>query len=66
VKVNAGTVADNGPVYIRVGGGTATQPVGGFEAEVDATKAENTLLVANAHFIGTTDANGIAELAFNI
>ncbi len=66
VKVNAGTVADNGPVYIRVGGGTTAQPVGGFEAEVDATTAANTLLVENAHFIGTTDANGIAELAFNI
>ncbi|SFN48590.1 hypothetical protein SAMN05216516_108135 [Izhakiella capsodis] len=65
VKVNAGTVADNGAVYIRVGGATATQPIGGFEAVADAT-ATNTVLVTNAHFIGTTDANGIAELAFNI
>lgn len=65
VKVNAGTVVDNGPVYIRVGAGTTAQPIGGFEAAADAT-ASNTVLVTNAHFLGTTDANGIAELAFNI
>lgn len=65
VKVNAGTVADNGAVYVRVGAGTTAQPIGGFEAEADATAA-NTVLITNAHFLGTTDANGIAELAFNI
>ncbi len=65
VKVNFGTVADNGPVYVRVGAASPAQPIGGFEAAADATPA-NTILIANARFIGTTDANGIAELAYNI
>jgi len=65
VKVNAGTVADNGPVFVRVKAGTSTKPIGGFEAVADAT-AENTVQLTNARFIGAADANGVAEIAYNI
>lgn len=65
VKVNAGTVADNAPVFVRVKAGTKDKPIGGFEAEADKTEG-NTVALANARFIGAADANGIAEVAFNI
>lgn len=65
VKVNAGTATDNATVFVRVKGGTKDKPVGGFEAEADKTES-NTVALTNARFIGAADANGIAEVAFNI
>jgi hypothetical protein len=62
VKNNAGVPAINGAVHIRVLNGTANQPVGGIEA----TSTADTITVANCKFAGPADANGIAEIEFNI
>ena len=63
VKCNKGTPVVGGPVYIRVTAneGAPTVPVGGFEAEADATPA-NTVQLTNCQWGGPADANGIAEL----
>lgn len=63
VKVNAGTAALNGPVYIRVAAAAAGKPIGGIEAAADST---NTIQVAGAIFMAAADASGNAEIAFNI
>lgn len=63
VKVNAGTAAQGGKVYIRVAGAAAGKPVGGIEAAADST---NTIEVAGAFFMDAADASGNAEIAFNI
>jgi hypothetical protein len=55
-----------GKVYVRVTTGTgifASLPIGGFEAVVDTTPA-NQLIVNSAYWNGPADANGIAEIAF--
>ena len=63
VKVNAGTAAFNGPVYIRVAAAAAGKPIGGIEAAADST---NTIQVTGAIFMAAADASGNAEIAFNI
>ncbi len=63
VKVNAGTAALGGVVYIRVAAAAAGKPIGGIEAAADST---NTIVVAGAQFMGAADAGGNAEIAFNI
>ncbi|EBM0567322.1 hypothetical protein NXJ56_001021 [Salmonella enterica] len=65
VKVNAGTPAEGGKVWVRVKGETSDKPLGGFEAAADAT-AGNTVELKIARFMGNADADGIAEIAFNI
>lgn len=52
----------DGAVYVRVAGGTTTQPVGGFEAAADSTTPANTLQIANATWGSAADANGVALL----
>ena len=64
VRVNAGTAAMNGQVYVRVGGASAGKPLGGIEAVADATPA-NTIVV-NAVFMSAADASGNVEIAYNI
>lgn len=56
-----GTAAYDGAVYVRVKA-NATYPnavVGGFEAEADGV---NTILLTNAKYKGSADANGVAEI----
>lgn len=63
VKVNAGTAALNGPVYIRVAAASGAKVIGGIEAAADST---NTILVAGCTFMSAADASGNAEIAYNI
>ena len=65
VKVNAGasSIVEGSPVYIRYASGAPSTPVGGVEgAAVGAT----TVALTNAYFTGPADADGNAEVAFNI
>lgn len=61
VKVNRGTAAYDGTVYVRIVANASypTCPVGGFEASADST---NTIALTNAKFKTAADANGIAEI----
>ncbi len=63
VKVNAGTAAIGGTVYIRVDTAAEGQPIGGIEAAADST---NTIAVTGCIFMSAADASGNAEIAFNI
>lgn len=63
VKVNAGTAALNGVVYVRVATPSSPQPIGGIEAAADGA---NTIVLTGARFMGAADANGNAEIAYNI
>ncbi|HEY8354204.1 MAG TPA: hypothetical protein VIK69_04240 [Methylophilaceae bacterium] len=63
VKVNAGVPTVGGAVYIRVADAAPGQPIGGIEAAPDST---DTILVAGATFMSGADANGNAEIAYNI
>lgn len=61
--VNAGTAAKNGTVYVRVAAAAAGKPLGGIEAVADST---NTVALTGAYFNGTADAQGVAEIAYNL
>jgi len=63
VKVNAGTASLGSTVYIRVATPSGAKVIGGIEAASDTT---NTITVTGASFMGPADANGNAEIAFNI
>ncbi len=63
VKLNAGTAALGGAVYVRVAAAATGKPIGGIEAAADST---NTIVVAGATFMGAADASGNVEIAFNI
>lgn len=63
VKVNAGTAAHGGAVYIRIASAGAGKPIGGIEAAADGA---NTIQVTGAIFMSAADADGIAEVAYNI
>lgn len=63
VKVNAGTPALGGAVYVRVATPAGAKVIGGCEAVADGA---NTILVAGAQFQGAADASGNAEVAYNI
>ncbi|AFC85911.1 structural cement protein Gp24 [Frateuria aurantia] len=65
VKLNAGVAALGAPVYVRVGGATDSQPIGGIEAAADAT-AGNTIELANCTFMSAADASGNVEIAYNL
>lgn len=62
VKLNAGTAAKGGAVYVRVtaSGGAV---VGDIETAADSAKC---VVVPGAKFTGPADANGITEVEFNI
>lgn len=53
----------NGQVYIRVGAGTGSQPIGGIEAAADST---NTIAVPNCVFMSAADADGNVEISFKV
>lgn len=63
VKVNAGTAALGGTVYVRVANASTGKPIGGIEAASDTT---NTIAVSGASFMGAADASGNVEIGFNI
>lgn len=63
VKVNAGVAAQGTQVYIRVADAAPGQPIGGIEAAADST---DTIAVTGAKFTGPADADGIAEIEYNI
>lgn len=63
VKVNAGTAAPQGTVYMRVAAASGAKVIGGIEAVADST---NTVVVADATFMTAADADGVAEIAYNI
>lgn len=63
VKVNAGTAAIGGTVYIRVANAAAGKPIGGIEAASDGA---NTIAVTGCTFMGDADASGNVEIAYNI
>jgi hypothetical protein len=62
-KLNVGTAAKNGTVYVRVTANGGNTIIGGIEATSDST---NTITMANAYFTGSADANGNVEIAFNL
>ena len=59
VKVQKGTPALGGTVYVRVAANASypTAAVGGFEAEADGS---NTVALTGVQFEGPADANGVA------
>jgi hypothetical protein len=61
VNVNVGNPTVGGAVYVRItaNGAIPTGIVGGFEAVADGA---NTILLTNAKFGTTKDANNVAEL----
>lgn len=63
VKVNAGTAAKNGVVYVRVVANGGNTIIGGVEAAADST---NTIIMTGAYFTGPADASGNCEVAYAI
>lgn len=61
VKVQKGTPALGGTVYVRVAANASypTAAVGGFEAEADGN---NTVALTGVQFEGAADANGVAAI----
>ena len=61
VICQSGTPAPGGAVYVRTKKNAAKPMavIGGFEAAADG---ENSVILANARWRGTADANGVAEL----
>lgn len=63
VKLNSGTAAVGGQVYVRVANAATGKPIGGIEAAADST---NTIAVPNAFFMAAADASGNVEIGYNI
>lgn len=62
VKVNAGTPARAGTVYVRIAAPTADKPLGGIEAASDGA---NTLAIPGAEFKGEA-VGDITEISYNL
>jgi|SRR6185312_11651866 len=63
VKLNSGTAALDGQVYVRVAAPSGPKVIGGIEAAADST---NTIAITNCTFMGAADASGNVEIAYNI
>lgn len=63
VANNFGTPAKEGIVYVRIATPSGAKVVGGIEATADGA---NTIIVPGAQFMGGADANGYAEIRYNI
>lgn len=63
VKCNNGTPVKEGPVYVRISAPSGAKVVGGIEATADGA---NTITVANCAFMGPADADGNAEIRYNV
>jgi hypothetical protein len=70
VQAGASSVAQGGTVYVRYANGAAGTPVGGIEgAYISGTNVALTTWSGGAMgsmFMGPADANGYAEVAFNV
>lgn len=62
VKVNAGTAALNGSVFVRVDTAAPSTPIGGVEAVADGA---NTIELTGAKFMGAA-TGGLAVVRFNV
>jgi hypothetical protein len=58
--VNAPVI--DGPVYVRIAGGTTSMPIGEFEAVADSVTPANTIQITNVTFGSTADSSGVALL----
>lgn len=63
VKCNNGTPAKEGVVYVRIATPAGAKVVGGIEATADGA---NTIVLTGAQFMGGPDADGNAEIRYNI
>lgn len=65
VKLNYGTAAAGGAVYVRVAdhASNTDRVIGTIEAVADST---DSVAVPNCYFMGPADANGIVEISFNV
>jgi hypothetical protein len=64
VKSNAGVCARGGAVYVRiVSSGLSTQPIGSIEAAADGGDC---VVITGAIFMGSADADGNVEIAYNL
>lgn len=64
VKLRGATAAaKQGKVYVRIANGDADHPLGGFEA---AAVTDEAVELPGAYFTGPADADGNAEIAYNI
>lgn len=65
VTLNGTTAAvKGGPIYVRVATPAAGKPIGGVEAAADG--ANTVVLPSNSYFMGSADAYGNTEIAYNI
>jgi hypothetical protein len=62
VQLGAATCALGSAVYFRTASASGGQPLGGIEG---ATSGNNTA-ITGAAFMGPADANGMAEIAYNL
>ena len=63
VKLNVGTAAKNGVVYVRTVANGGNTIIGGIEATADGV---NNYAMLNAYFTGAADASGNTEVAYNL
>lgn len=64
VKCNAGVCVRGSTVYVRVtSSGLAAQPIGGLEAAADGGDC---VAITGTIFLGTADADGNVEIAYNV
>jgi hypothetical protein len=63
VKCNFGTPVKEGIVYVRIAAPAGAKVIGGIEATADGA---NTIIVPNAQFNGPADADGNAEIRYNV
>lgn len=63
VHVNAGTASPKSAVYVRIAAAAAGKPIGGIEAAADGS---NTVALTGVYFSDAADANGNAEIEYNI
>jgi hypothetical protein len=59
----AAAAVKEGIVYVRVAAAAGGKPIGGIEAAADST---NTIILTGAQFMGPADADGNAEIRYNI
>lgn len=59
----AAAAVKEGIVYVRVAAASGGKPIGGIEAAADST---NTIILTGAQFMGPADADGNAEIRYNV
>ena len=64
VKVQNGTPAKNGQVYVRIGNSTSTLLYGGLECA--AGSPADCVAITGCKFMGTADDDGNVEISYNL